>query len=59
MYLGLVEALQRRLLSCCMAISRVRLQECRVDKFEGSEQAGIGLVDLVVPQSNESKNCSH
>ena len=43
MYLGLVEALQRCLLACCLAVPRMELEECRVNKVEGADQAGIHL----------------
>lgn len=55
MYLGLVEALQRRLLSSCLAVSGVGLQECGVDDIAGPDQAGIGFVDLLVPEGDEGE----
>ena len=43
MYLGLVEALQRRLLPCCLTVSGMGLQKCCVDEIESPDQAGIRL----------------
>ena len=50
MYLGLVEALQRRLLPRCLAISCMRLEKGRVDEAESADQAAVHLAQLIVPE---------